>query len=259
VAKFFGKQASRRVDPDEVVAIGAAIQSGVIRGDVQEVLLLDVTPLSLGVETAGGVFTKLIPRNTTIPTRKSEVFSTAVDNQPLVNIHVLQGERELVADNKSLAHFQLVGIPPAPRGVPQIEVVFDIDANGIVNATARDLGTGREQSVRVVPTSGLTEDEIDRVVSEAEQHREEDERKRDAADVRNRAETLIYTTEGAIREYGETLNANDLERVKADLDALKRALNEHVQVDEVRKLLDQLQGSSHKFAAAMYGEAAVKG
>ncbi|MBK8480111.1 MAG: molecular chaperone DnaK [Proteobacteria bacterium] len=255
VAALFGKQANRKVDPDEVVARGAAIQSGVIRGEVEEVLLLDVTPLSLGVETAGGVFTRLIPRNTTIPTRKTEVFSTAVDNQPLVNVHVLQGEREMAGDNKSLAYFQLEGIPPAPRGVPQIQVTFDIDANGIVNVGARDLGTGREQTVRVVPTSGLTESEIERMIGEAEEHREQDRRKRDDAELRVNAETLVYTTEGAMREYGTLLSAQDLEDIRQDLEHCKQVLEHVGGEDALQKAMERLQDSSYRFAAVMYDDA----
>ncbi|PID37972.1 MAG: molecular chaperone DnaK [Deltaproteobacteria bacterium] len=254
VAEFFGKKPTKRVDPDEVVAMGAAIQSGVIRGEVDEVLLLDVTPLSMGVETAGGIFTRLIPKNTTIPTRQSEVFSTAVDNQPLVNVHVLQGERELANDNKSLAHFQLLGIPPAPRGVPQIQVTFDIDANGILNVSAKDLGTGKEQSVRVVPTSGLTEQEIDQMINEAESHREDDEKKKAVAEMKVNAETLIYTTEGALREYGQMLSAEDIEDIKRDLSAVKQLLEQQADPVELGKAIEQLQDSSYRFAAAMYDE-----
>jgi molecular chaperone DnaK len=255
VGEFFGKSPNKRVDPDEVVAMGAALQSGVIRGEVEDVLLLDVTPLSLGVETAGGIFTRLIPKNTTIPTRKSEVFSTAVDNQPLVNVHVLQGERDLASDNKSLAHFQLLGIPPAPRGVPQIQVTFDIDANGIVNVSAKDLGTGKEQSVRVVSTSGLTETEIERIVQEAESHRDEDAAKKEVAQLRVNAETLIYTTEGAIREYGEMLSEKDRQDIANDLAHCKRVLEEQSSPEVLAEAVERLQDSSYRFAAVMYDDA----
>jgi len=254
VAEFFGKEPSKRVDPDEVVAVGASIQSGVISGDVGDVLLLDVTPLSLGVETAGGVFTKLIPKNTTIPTRKSEIFTTAVDNQPLVNVQVAQGERPMIADNKTLAHFQLVGLPPAPRGVPQIQVTFDIDANGIVNVSARDLGTGKEQSVRVVPTSGLSEEEIERISQEAETYREEDEQRKELADLRNTAEALIYTSEGALKEYGELLNEEEIKEIEERLDTCKRALSSGG-ADEISEAVENLKESSYRFTTMIYEDA----
>ena len=255
VEEFFGKAPSKRVDPDEVVAVGAAIQSGVIRGEVEDVLLLDVTPLSLGVETAGGVFTALIPKNTTIPTRKSEIFTTAMDNQPLVNVHVAQGERPMVADNKSLAHFQLVGLPPAPRGVPQIQVTFDIDANGIVNVSAKDLGTGKEQSVRVVPTSGLTEEEIDRIIGEAGAHQEADIQRKQQADLRNTGEALVYTTEGAIKEYGELLGEEELEEIRERLLACKTTMAGDPSYDDLSQAVEDLKDSSYRFTSLIYEEA----
>ncbi|NVM24917.1 MAG: molecular chaperone DnaK, partial [Desulfobacterales bacterium] len=206
VKQIFGKEPHKGVNPDEVVAIGAAIQGGVLKGDVKDVLLLDVTPLSLGIETLGGVTTKLIEKNTTIPTKKSQIFSTAADNQPAVSIHVLQGEREMAVHNKTLGRFELVGIPPAPRGIPQIEVTFDIDANGIVNVSAKDLGTGKEQSIRITASSGLSEEEIERLIKDAELHAEEDRKKRELVDARNAADSLIYSTEKSLKEAGEKLD-----------------------------------------------------
>jgi molecular chaperone DnaK len=220
VRELFGKEPHKGVNPDEVVAAGAALQGAALGDEKVEVLLLDVTPLSLGVETAGGVFTKIIDKNTTIPARKSQVFSTAVDNQPIVNVHVLQGEREMAADNKTLARFELVGIPPAPRGVPQIEVAFDIDANGIVHVSAKDLGTGKQQSIRIVASSGLTEQEIQKMIAEAESHKSADKKKKELADAKNSADGLIYTTEKALEEYATLLPAKDMAEIKVDLEAL---------------------------------------
>ena len=206
VDEIFGKEPNKSVNPDEVVAVGAAIQGGVLKGDVKDVLLLDVTPLSLGIETLGGVLTKLIEKNTTIPTRKSQVFSTAADNQPAVSIHVLQGEREMAGNNKTLGRFELVGIPPAPRGVPQIEVTFDIDANGIVHVSAKDMATGKEQSIQITASSGLSKEEIDRMVKDAESHAEEDKKKRELVEARNQADALIYSTEKSIKELGDKVD-----------------------------------------------------
>jgi molecular chaperone DnaK len=251
VEQFFGKKPNKRVDPDEVVAVGAALQAGVLKGAVQEVLLLDVTPLSMGVQTAGGVFTALIPKNTTIPTRKQEIFSTAVDNQPFVEVHVLQGEREMAEDNKSLARFQLMGIPPAPRGVPQIQVTFDIDANGLVNVSAKDLGTGKEQSVRVVPTSGLTQAEIDRIVAEAQGAKEADAEKKELAEKRLQLESLIYTTERSIAEYGHVVGQMEREAILAEVATAKRVLDGN-NLEELRQATGQLEQVAQKIGEAMY-------
>jgi molecular chaperone DnaK len=257
VQQFFGKEPHKGVNPDEVVAVGAAIQGGVLKGEVKDVLLLDVTPLSLGVETAGGVNTRIIEKNTTIPCRKSQVFSTAVDNQPIVNVHVLQGEREMAADNKTLARFELVGIPPAPRGVPQIEVAFDIDANGIVHVSAKDLGTGKQQSIRIVASSGLTEQEIQRMIAEAESNKANDKKKKELADLKNNADGLIYTTEKALEEYSTLLPPKDMAEIRADLEALKTVY----QTDDVAKIraaVQRLEGSAYRIADALYSSSDSK-
>jgi molecular chaperone DnaK len=251
VQGFFNKEPHKGVNPDEVVAIGAAIQGGVLKGEVKDVLLLDVTPLSLGVETAGGVFTKIIEKNTTIPARKSQVFSTAVDNQPIVNVHVLQGEREMAGDNKTLARFELVGIPPAPRGVPQIEVAFDIDANGIVHVSAKDLGTGKQQSIRIVASSGLTEQEIQKMIADADHHKAADKKKKELADVKNSADGLIYTTEKALEEYSTLLPAKDMAEIRADLEALK-AVVESEELSRIKAAVQRLEGSAYRIADALY-------
>jgi len=254
VEEFFKKKPNRRVNPDEVVAVGAALQAAAISGDVDEVLLLDVTPLSLGVETAGGKFTRIIPRNTTIPTSKSQVFSTAVDNQSFVEVHVLQGEREMAGDNKSLARFQLLGIPPAPRGVPQIQLTFDLDANGMVSVSARDLGTGRAQSVRVVPTSGLTETEIERIINEAEAQKETDEIKREMADLKLKIEGLIYVTDQSLKEYGHVLSVVDRDAIAEEVRTARREV-ESGDLDRLRISADQLERSAQRIGDAIYSSA----
>ncbi len=255
VAEFFAREPNKEINPDEVVAIGAAVQGGVLTGQVKNVLLLDVTPLTLGVETAGGVATPIIERNTTIPAKKSMVFSTAADNQPMVSVHVIQGERPMAGDNKTLARFELVGIPPAPRGVPQIEVTFDIDANGIVHVTARDLGTGKQQSVRITSSSGLTEDEIQRMINEAEAAKDTDREKRDIADAKGNAEGLIYTTEKSLEEYGHVLTEEDANDIRAYLTELKGVL-EGDDIEVIKESIKKLETASHRMAEAMYAEAA---
>jgi molecular chaperone DnaK len=251
VRQFFGREPHKGVNPDEVVAIGAAIQGAVLKGEVKDVLLLDVTPLSLGVETAGGVFTKIIEKNSTIPCKKAQVFSTAQDNQPIVSVHVLQGEREMAADNKTLARFELVGIPPAPRGVPQIEVSFDIDANGIVHVSAKDLGTGKQQSIRIVASSGLSEEEIQRMVRDAEAHRGDDKQKKALADAKNAADGLIYTTEKSLEEYAGVLSPEDVEEIRGDLEALKAVLPSD-DLEKIKGATQRLEGSAYRIADAIY-------
>ena len=258
VKKIFGKEPDKGVNPDEVVALGAAIQGGVLKGDVNDVLLLDVTPLSLGIETLGGVMTQLIEKNTTIPTNKSQVFSTAEDNQPAVTVHVLQGEREMASDNKTLGRFELVGIPPAPRGMPQIEVSFDIDANGIVNVSAKDLATGKEQSIRITASSGLSQEEIDRLIKEAELHADEDRKKKDLVDARNAADALIYTTEKSMNEQGDRVDSSTRAEVEGAVNDLKRAM-ENEDTAEIKRLTEALTQASHKLAASMYDQASQAG
>ena len=258
VKSIFGKEGSRAVNPDEAVAVGAAIQGGVLKGDVKDVLLLDVTPLSLGIETMGGVFTKLIPRNTTIPTKKSQIFSTAADGQTAVSIHVLQGEREMAAQNRTLGNFDLVGIPAAPRGVPQIEVTFDIDANGIVHVSAKDLGTGKEQHIQITSSSGLSEDEINRMVKDAEANAAADKEKREAVDAKNEADSLIYATEKSLKDLGDKVSGADKQKIEDAVAALKKAL-ETDNTSDIKAKTEELKQASYKIAEEVYKQQAAQG
>jgi molecular chaperone DnaK len=253
VKEIFGKEPHKGVNPDEVVAVGAAIQGGVLAGDVKDVLLLDVTPLSLGIETLGGVMTRLIEKNTTIPSKKSQIFSTAADNQPAVSIHVLQGERQMAADNRTLGRFELVGIPAAPRGMPQIEVTFDIDANGIVHVNAKDLGTGKEQSIKITASSGLSESEIEKLVKDAEVHAEEDKRRKELIEARNQADSMVYSVEKNIKEFGDKVDAAEKAKIEEAITKAKKAL-EGDDIEAIKKTQEELMTVSHKLAEAMYAK-----
>ncbi len=254
VQGFFGKEPNKSVNPDEVVAVGAAIQAAVLKGEVKEVLLLDVTPLSLGIETLGGIFTKIIERNTTIPTRKSQVFSTASDNQPAVTIKIHQGEREMASDNKLLGVFELTDIPPAPRGLPQIEVGFDIDANGILHVAAKDLGTGKEQSIKITASSGLSEEEIKKMVRDAETHSDEDKKRKDFVEVKNNADTLVYSVEKSLKDYGDKITEDEKREVESALERCKKAKDSGTSADEVKAAVEELTKVSHKLAEHVYKE-----
>ncbi len=258
VKEIFGREPHKGVNPDEVVAVGAAIQAGVLAGDVKDLLLLDVTPLSLGIETMGGVMTTLIPRNTTIPTRKSEIFSTASDSQTSVEVHVLQGERSLARDNRTLGKFHLIGLPPAPRGVPQIEVTFDIDANGIVNVQAKDLGTGKEQKITITASSGLSKDEVNRMMKEADSHADEDKKRRDEIEARNRADQAVYGAERFLKDSGDKLQAPDKQAIEAAVESLKKAI-EGGDASAISRAMDELTAAQHKAAASLYQQAAPGG
>lgn len=258
VQKIFGKAPNKGVNPDEVVSIGAAVQGGVLKGDVKDVLLLDVTPLSLGIETLGGVMTKLIEKNTTIPCKKSQIFSTAADNQPAVSVHVLQGEREMATDNKTIGRFDLADIPPAPRGVPQIEVAFDLDANGILNVSAKDMGTGKEQSIRITASSGLSDEEIEKMIKDAELHEGEDKKRRELIEARNQADSLVYSTEKSLKDNEDKVDAETKSNIEAALEDVKKAI-EGDDTEAINKAVETLSQASHKLAEAMYAQAQQEG
>lgn len=253
VRDFFGKEPHKGINPDEVVAIGAAIQAGVLAGEIKDILLLDVTPLTLSVETLGGIATPIIPRNTTIPVRKSQIFSTATDNQTQVEIHVVQGERPMAADNKTLGRFILDGIPPAPRGVPKIEVTFDIDADGILHVSAKDLATGREQKITITASSGLTEQEIQRMIKEAEQYAEQDRRKKELAEARNQADAIIYTAEKSLREFGDRIPYDLKSRIEAKINEVRSAM-QGTEIHTIRRLTQELGELIQQIGASMYGQ-----
>jgi molecular chaperone DnaK len=251
VGELFSKEPHRGVNPDEVVAVGAAVQGAVLGGDVKDVLLLDITPLTLGIETLGRIFTRMIPRNTTIPTKKTEVYSTASDNQGSVEIHVLQGEREMASDNRTLGRFQLSGIPPAPRGVPKVEVIFDIDANGILHVSAKDLGTGRQQAITITGHSGLDEREIDRMVKDAEAHSQDDERRREVVEAKNQADQLIYTLEKLLRDSRDRIPDDDARRAREEIENTRRAVDGE-NLEQIRSALESLSKASHKITEKLY-------
>jgi molecular chaperone DnaK len=253
---FLGKEPHKGVNPDEVVAVGAAVQAGVLGGEVKDLLLLDVTPLTLGVETLGGVMTPLIQRNTTIPTRKNETFSTAADSQTSVEIHVLQGERQMARDNRTLGKFHLVGIPPAPRGIPQIEVTFDIDANGILNVSAKDLGTGKEQKITITSSSGLSKDEVEKMTKEGELHAEDDRRHKDEVETKNRADSLVYSVEKMLKENREKISESDAKNIESAVDDAKKTIQEG-DISKINAAVERLTSASHKLAEAMYKQAST--